>query len=288
MTFERTNSVEAHRVPDSSTPRVAGIFLYPVKSCRGHAVTHASVDAWGFVGDRRYLVVSPDGEFFTQRQHPQMARIDTELTPAGLRLGASHHGDVFVPLAESHGVKRVTVWKNTVEAEDCGEEVSTWLTRVIGTPARLLRMGRDFSRPVKPAQARAGDQVSFADAFPFLAISEASLAELNDRIVAHGGEPVPMDRFRSNLVISGCAPFAEDGWRLFRAGEVTFRHAGPCARCSVTTTDQQTGERGKEPLRTLATFRRDPHEPGDINFGVNLVHETKHGSVRVGDFLTLL
>lgn len=267
----------------TDVPRVTGLFVYPVKSCRGHAVERAEVDAWGFLDDRRYLIVSPDGQFFTQRALPRLALVDTELTARGLTLGAAHHGEVFVAAAEQHGRRQVTVWKNTVAADDCGAAAAEWLTRFLGTPAHLVRMGPDFDRPVKPSQARPGDQVTFADAFPFLVISEASLAHLNDRIIAAGGEAVPMDRFRPNLVVSNTVPFAEDDWPTFRAGDIMFRNAGPCGRCIVTTTDQRTGERGKEPLRTLATFRRDVADPTEVNFGANLVHETKRGAVRLGD-----
>jgi uncharacterized protein YcbX len=116
-----------------------------------------------------------------------------------------------------------------------------------------------------------------------LAASEASLADLNDRIVAQGGEPVPMNRFRPNLVIASCPAFAEDGWGQFRIGSVILRSAGPSARCIVTTTDQLTGERGKEPLRTLATFRRDATDPTNVNFGLNVINESKSGTVHMGD-----
>ena len=128
------------------------------------------------------------------------------------------------------------------------------------------------------------DLVHFADGYPFLAISEASLTDLNDRILEHGEDAVPMNRFRPNLVISGCAAFAEDTWSHMRIGEVTFRAGGPSSRCIVTTTDQITGERpGKEPLRTLATYRRDTSDPSDVNFGQNFINETKSGTLRVRD-----
>ena len=124
----------------------------------------------------------------------------------------------------------------------------------------------------------------FADAVPFLVISEASFADLNARL----DFPLPMDRFRANLIVTGCAAFAEDAWPRFRIGGVTFRAAGPCTRCTITTTDQLTGERSKEPLRTLATYRRAPAAPTDVNFGQNLIHETKSGTVRIGDAVELL
>jgi uncharacterized protein YcbX len=125
--------------------------------------------------------------------------------------------------------------------------------------------------------------VAFADAFPFLAVTRASLDDLNARIVEQGGSPVPMDRFRPNIVVDGCTAFAEDAWKRVRVGQAVFRIAGPCARCVVTTTDQVTGAREAEPLLTLATYRRDPTETTHVNFGQNLVNESKAGFIRVGD-----
>ena len=129
-----------------------------------------------------------------------------------------------------------------------------------------MRIGETFSRPVLKPAARPGDLVTFADACPFLIISEASLAQLNDRIQENHGEPVPMNRFRPNIVVDGCDAFAEDTWTRFRIGDCVFRSAGQSTRCIVTTTDQLTGKRGQEPLKTLATFRRDLVDPTDVNF----------------------
>lgn len=265
--------------------RVTRLSVYPVKSCRGHDVAAAELDAWGFRDDRRFLVVTPEGRFLTQRELPRMALIETELNAATLTLASPGRGSVVVPRAPEPAPRRLraTVWSSTVEADDCGEPAAEWLTRCLGVPARLVRMGAAYDRPVKPSRARPGDVVSFADGYPLLVIGEESLDDLNDRIVATGGEAVPADRFRANLWIRGGGPFAEDALGRFRIGEVVLRHAGPCARCVVTTTDQQTAERGKEPLRTLAAYRRDPEKPGDVNFGVNLIHETKTGTLRVGD-----
>jgi len=258
---------------------VSALHLYPVKSCRGFSVPAAELDDHGFVGDRRFMVVAEaDGLFLTQRTHPRMALIETALTSTALALFSPGRGAVNVPLNVSAGQRRVTVWKSTVNADDCGDEPAEWLSSFLGLPLRLVRMGGTYQRPNLKRAAQAGDVVTFADSCPFLVLSEASLADLNSRLAV----PLPMNRFRPNLVVAGAAPYGEDAWTRIRIGDAVFRSAGPCARCPITTTDQETAVRGKEPLKTLATYRRDPADPTDVNFGLNLIHETKRGTVRVG------
>ncbi|MEJ1973284.1 MAG: MOSC N-terminal beta barrel domain-containing protein [Lacunisphaera sp.] len=268
-------------------PRVTGLFIYPVKSLRGHAVPAANFDALGFAGDRRFLVVDDSGRFLTQRTISRMAQVDARLSAGTLTLSADGAGAVSVSTASDPAapLRTVSVWKSEgLQAEDCGLEASAWLSFFLGSSCHLVRIGERFSRPILKSTGRPGDLVSFADAYPFLAIGEASLAQLNDRIRENQGVPVPMNRFRPSIVVDGCGPFAEDKWARVQIGGAVFRNGGPCARCIVTTTDQLTGERtGKEPLKTLATFRRARDEPTDVNFGVNLIQETKRGSVRVGD-----
>lgn len=271
---------------------LSGLFIYPVKGLRGFPVEAATVDDLGFVGDRRFMVIDDEGRFLTQRTLPRMALIETALTHDILTLAAPSGGQVRVrrrpdPAAP---LRNVSVWKSEgLLAEDCGEEAATLLSDVLALECRLVRIGPKFMRPIlKPDVAGPGDLVNFADAFPFLVISEASLGDLNDRLVAQGEEAVPMDRFRPNVVVTGCEPFTEDTWTHVRIGEITLRAGGPCGRCIVTTTDQTTGARGKEPLRTLATYRRDAADPTDVNFGQNFIHETKAGTMRVGDAVHVL
>jgi uncharacterized protein YcbX len=264
---------------------VSGLFIHPVKSLRAVSVPGVGLDALGIVGDRRFMVVDEHGRFLTQRTLPRMALVETGLTSEALILSTLGHGQIEVPRAgDAHPLLRtVSVWKSEgLQAEDCGNAAAVWLGDFLGVKCRLVRIGRQFHRPMTKPAARAGDLVGFADAEPLLVISEASLSDLNDRLVARDEEPLPMDRFRPNLVIAGCAPFAEDTWPRIRIGNVILRAGGPCARCIVTTTNQQTAERGKEPLRTLATYRRDSDDPTDVNFGQNFIHETKHGSLAVG------
>lgn len=272
------------------TARLSALHLYPVKGCGGIAVTSARVDALGLVGDRRFMVVDPAGKFLTQRSHPALALIGTALDDSTLTLTCRDREPLRVSRANDPAapIMTVEVWSSTgLSAEDCGADAARWLGAVLETPVRLVRIGPAFLRPVKPGQARPGDIVNFADGYPLLIAGTASLADLNDRLIARGEPPVPMDRFRPNLVIEGAAPYDEDRWPRLRVGNVVLRAAGDCVRCIVVTTDQATAERGPEPLRTLADYRRQSGGSGVI-FGQNLIHESKAGTLHVGDPVELL
>lgn len=262
---------------------VASIHLYPVKSARGVAVKQATCDDRGFAGDRRFLVVDPAGRFLTQREVPRLALI--QAVRRGNRLGLAAPGRVPLTLpreAPDGVVCDVTIWRDAVRAVDLGEAAARWLSAYLDRPVRLVGAGAAFRRPLRHAAAQPEDEVAFQDQHPLLVLSEASLAELNGRL----RDPVPLDRFRPNLVLRGTAPHAEDSWLRIRIGGTVLRAAGPCTRCVVTTTDQQTLARSAEPLRTLATYRRDRH--GGVCFGQNYIHETKRGSIRVGQSVTVL
>ena len=269
--------------------RVSGLFLYPVKGCRGLAVNEASVDALGFVGDRRFLIITEDGKFITQRTLPKLALIETALSAENLRLTMPEFGAMDVPLVNDSKfpkLRPVQIWNDSgLLAEDCGESAHAWLSAVLAQRVCLVRLGPSFVRPVKNNPA---DHVMAADAYPFLIISEASLTDLNSRLAAEGSSAVPMNRFRPNIVVEGAEPFAEDAWVQVQIGKLVFRAGGLCQRCIVTTTDQSTGVRAKEPLRTLATYRRDPNDPNGIIFGQNLIHENKTGTLRIGDPVSVL
>lgn len=274
---------------------VSGLFLYPVKSLRGFAVPAVEIDDLGFAGDRRFLVIDEAGKFLTQRQLTRMALVSTALSNGTLTLSVPHlrdAGSIQVPTASDPvaPLHPVAVWKSEgMLAEDCGPAAAAWLSDFLQLKCRLVRIGEKFLRPVLKKAAAPGDAFSFADGSPILVTSEASLADLNDHIQENAGEPVPMDRFRPNLVITGCPAFAEDQWPRIRLGDVTLRAAGKSDRCIMTTTDQFTGVRGKEPLRTMATFRRDPAlDATAVYFGANFINESKRGTVRVGDAVHIL
>jgi len=266
--------------------QLASLHLYPVKSLRGLSVARAEIDALGIVGDRRFLVVDADGQFLTQRAHSRMALIETALSGGVLTLRAAKLGEVQVGCAPDSqaDIVRVRLWSDAgLAAEDCGPEPAALLSAFLDAACRLVRIGPAFHRPVRPSRAKPGDQMAFADGFPFLAIGDGTLDALNRRLAAAGAPAVPMNRFRPNLVFSGCPAHAEDQWPHIRVGEIDFRSAGPCKRCVITTIDQATAERGPEPLRTLAAYRRNASDPTHVDFGLNLIHETKCGVLRIGD-----
>jgi uncharacterized protein YcbX len=256
--------------------RISGLYVHPIKSCRGTALDEAEIGATGFVDDRRWLVVDRHGTFMTQRDWPALARVAVAVTNGGLKIDAE--GMSAIDIAEPDPDARsesVTIWNDRCDAVSAGAVAAEWFSEFLGTPCRLVRMPAFTVRQVDTVYADPGDRVGFADGFPFLLISQASLDELNRRLE----NPLPMDRFRPNIVVEGCEPHDEDGWTHLKAGGVEFRVVKPCARCVVTTTDQLTGERGREPLRTLATYRRFG---GEVLFGQNLIHAGA-GILKVGD-----
>ncbi len=270
--------------------RVTALFTYPVKSLRGGAVPSAGIDDLGFVGDRRFLVVDETGSFITQRTMPRMSLVDTRLTHGALTLSAEGAGSISVATAPdtTAPIRSVRIWKSEgLQAEDCGPEVAAWLSSFLGQPCGLVRVGARFARPVLKPAAHPGDLLACTDGSPLLVISAASLGALNQRIAAGGGQPVPMNRFRPNIVVDGCESFAEDKWTRITINSVVFRGAGQSDRCSVTTIDPLTAGHGKEPLRTLATFRRNPLATSEVLFGANFINETKRGAVQVGDEVVL-
>ncbi|MDQ4127820.1 MAG: MOSC domain-containing protein [Actinomycetota bacterium] len=253
------------------------VYVYPIKSCGGIALKSAALSATGLRYDRRWMLVDETGEFLSQRKLPRMALISVRFGPGALIVGAPGMPYLELPLhpPEPLGLLEVDVWGDKVRGAPTGEEADRWFGQFLGFACRLVYMPDEEVRSVDSAHAADGDQFSLADAFPFLLISEASLDDLNGRME----EPVAMNRFRPNLVVRGCEPYAEDGWSWVRIGGVSFRVAEPCARCAVTTVNQESGARGKEPLRTLATYRK---VGGEVFFGRNLIHGSL-GTVRVGD-----
>ena len=254
-------------------PHLSAIWLYPVKGLRGHTVTSAKVEARGLAGDRRCMVVDGDGRFLTQRARPDMVRVSARWLGDAIVL-ANDDAEVTIPLAASGPTALVEVWSSRVRAVEL-EAGSAFLSAALSERCRLVVLPEDERRPVTSASGRPGDEVSFADAFPFLLASTSSL----DDLAARAKTTLTMERFRPNFVASGLGPWEEDELGAFMIGDVRFTNRKPCDRCAVTLVDPETGRSGKEPLKTLATFRE---REGKVYFGVNLVAEG-NGTVRVGD-----
>jgi len=257
--------------------RVSALFRYPIKSCRGAPLEEAALDQRGIVGDRQLMLVDPEGSFLTQRDLPRMALIVPSLDGDLLTVRAPGADELRVRCTRGGPRVDVTIWRDLCVAVDQSQEASDWFRAFLGVPCRLVGMADEHVRRVDAKYARrSDDQTAFTDGYPLLLMSEASLEDLNRRLPA----PLPMNRFRPSVVVRGCDPYAEDGWREIRIGSLGFDVVKPCERCIITTIDQDASEFGLEPLRTLATYRRFPS--GGVMFGQNLVHHGP-GTLRVGD-----
>ncbi|HEX4787222.1 MAG TPA: MOSC N-terminal beta barrel domain-containing protein [Actinospica sp.] len=271
------------------TATLSSLHLYPVKSCHRVDLETATVEPWGLAGDRRWVVVDEEGLHRTQRSVPRMALIRPTYTADGrLLLQAAGMPDLELPAPSRAGDARpivVTVWRFTGAVASAGAAADAWFTGFLGLPCRLAYMDDTYVRPTNPAYSRPDDRVSFADGYPLLLTSTASLAALGAWITEMGAEPVPMTRFRPNVVLAGAEPWAEEGWKRVRIGGQEFRVVKPCDRCVMTTVDPELGEfAGQQPLRALRKFHRDGKA---VLFGMNLVPDTE-GELRVGDAFEVL
>ncbi|MGA5896050.1 MOSC domain-containing protein [Streptomyces venetus] len=266
------------------------IHVHPVKAVRGLAPREAAVEPWGLAGDRRWVLIDDGGKVLTQRQQPRLALAAAELLPGGgVRLSAPGMEPLTVPVPRPFGTVPVEIFRDKVEGVPAEDEAAhAWFSSWLGIGVRLVHMDDPATRrPVDPEYARPGETVSFADGFPLLLTTTASLDALNTLIARgdHADEgPLPMNRFRPNVVVTGTTAWAEDDWSRITVGEVSFRVAKPCGRCVVTTTEQSSGERGREPLHSLGRHRR---LGGKLVFGQNLVPLSR-GTIRVGDPVRIL
>jgi len=256
------------------------INIFPLKSARGLSVSVSRVGAFGPEYDRRWMLVDQSGHFLTQRKYPQMSLIDVALTEQGLQFQAPAMEELLVARPEVGESRLVTVWKDQYEARDAGEVAANWFSRFLDIPCRLVYMPDETFRPINPKYVRHRQPVSFADGFPFMLISEASLDDLNSRLE----QPVEMKRFRPNLVVRGCEPYEEDYWRRVRIGMIEFEVVKPCSRCAIPNINPATGVREREPYLTLASYRTNDF---GVCFGQNLVH-CHEGLLQVGDAVEVL
>ena len=270
----------------SDQPRITALYTYPIKSCAGIAHQQFSLTPTGPMHDRRWMIGYDEGgkafSQITQRDLPRLALVQPTISGDSLILSAPGKSDLCISLQDrAMKMSRITVWSDTVKAHDEGDEAAQWFSDYLNVDVRLLRMPDDFVRRVDTRYSPAFAQVSFADAYPLLLISEASLEDLNEKLGARGKSPLPMNRFRPTIVVTGCEPFAEDTWKRFSIDGILFEGVKLCARCATTTVDQSRGEvvDKDEPLATLATYRRAAG--GKVMFGQNVVHRGL-GKLRVG------
>jgi uncharacterized protein len=275
--------------------KVTGVFIYPIKSCRGIELEQAEVTPKGFAWDREFMIVDERGKFITQRQYSSLAKLEVNLDRDAIAL-AIEDGSLeplqFKPTLAGQEIE-VEIWRDRTTAIDQGDEVANWLKIALTLQGnfRLVRQSPQHLRPVNPNYAIQGNEsVSFADGYPFLLTNTASLEDLNRRLDEthpEDSQTLPMNRFRPNIVVETNEPFAEDNWDAIQIGDAIFDLVKPCDRCIITTTDQTTGERNErgEPLKTLNTFRKFSQQ--GILFGENMIPRNI-GSIKVGDHVEVL
>jgi len=258
------------------------INIYPIKSLAGINLQTSEVEERGLKYDRRWVLVDDTNTFFTQRDFPEMALIKVAIEQEGLKLQYKTKTvePLLIPFEFEHSkTDKVVIWDDTITAEFYDEQIDSWFSEIIGIKCHLVKMPETTKRVVDESYAK-NKIVSFADGYPFLIIGQASLEDLNSRMET----PLPMNRFRTNFVFIGGKAFEEDQWKKFKVGNVVFQAVKPCARCVITTTNQETAERLHEPLLTLSKFRKIDNK---VMFGMNLVcHST--GEIKVGDKIEAL
>lgn len=249
-------------------PSIQALNIYPIKSCRGIAVDVANVTSMGFEHDREWLIVDPNYRFITQREEPRLALIAPTLTAGTLELSAPERSPIKVCLDDEGDSVEVVIWRDRCAAFDLGAGPASWLSDYLGKPVRLVRFDQRRKRASSLEWTGGIEALNqFSDGFPWLVISQASLDDLNTRLP----EPLPMNRFRPNIVLTGVPPYAEDRADEIQAGEVILRVVKPCTRCAIPTTNQETAERNNDqPLRALKAYRFDRKLKG-VLFGQNAI-----------------
>jgi uncharacterized protein YcbX len=255
--------------------RVAALYIYPVKSLGGIALDSAMVLPKGLQYDRRWMLVDENNQFLTQRVHAGMALFKTAMHEDGIVVRYREEGEMIIPFQSSGDLLQATVWNDEVQVQEVSKEHNEWFSAWLGMQCKLVQFPESHVRKVDPDYAIDNDQTSLSDGYPVLVIGQASLDDLNGRLE----QSVSINRFRPNIVVEGSVPFEEDNWRMFSIGHAKFAGVKPCARCVMTTVDQETAAKGEEPLRTLSTYRKTGNK---VMFGQNLL-VVQPGRIAVGD-----
>jgi len=262
---------------------ITALYTYPIKSLAGISLPKARIEKRGLAYDRRWMLVDRDGLFISQREIPQLALLLPGFSARDLIIRHRHESiePLAIPFHPPEGAREteVQVWDDRCSALLVSREADEWFSEILRSQCHLVYMPDESIRPLDPAYGLAHEIAGFADSCPLLVIGEASLADLNQRLE----HPVPINRFRPNIVFSGGRPYEEESWKNFRIGDVSFRGIRPCGRCRITTINQESAEAGKEPLRTLSTYRRQGHK---VLFGLYASWMAEDGEVpqvQVGD-----
>jgi len=276
-------------------PTITDLTIYPIKSCAGLSVSKATVTATGLsvggVHDREWMLVDLQGQFISQREYPQMARIRCTITADNLCVNYDDMPSLSLPLVRQADNKSeksipVVIWEFALHADDAGDAAATWFSQALGKSCRLVRFSEQAQRFANTKWT--GDKLvptRFSDGYPLLLVSQASLDDLNQKAAAQGRAPVPMDRFRPNIVLDGIEAFEEDYAETYGIGdEIQLRPVKPCPRCPMPAVDQATGEVGPNPVDILQSYRANPIVDGEITFGMNVIVEKGTGHrLSVGD-----
>ena len=273
-------------------PIITELNLYPIKSCAGIALREATITAAGLMSaqiyDREWMIVDRHGQFLTQREHPKMALITQQINADTLELRAPGMLRLQIPLdlpdPDNAPTLDVQVWNDTVKAYDCDETTASWFSNALGVTCRLVRFHPDAKRVANPQRTNGVEVLTlFSDGYPLLVISEASLADLNEKLMMQGREALPMNRFRPNIVIGGAGAFDEDFAESITIDDVILKPVKPCPRCTIPSVDQATGQVGPDPLDILQSYRANPKVDGAITFGMNAILLAGEGkTIRVG------
>ncbi len=267
--------------------KISSINIYPIKSLGGISLETAEIERRGLKHDRRWMLIDEKNRFLTQREFPKMATLKVEIADGNLNVFDDSESVEIAVNPDGNETARVKIWSSFCRADVYDKAVNEWFSEVLQAQCRLVKMPDETIRKVSYFYAvNKDDHVSFADGYPFLLIGEGSLNDLNRRLET----PVPMNRFRPNFTVENIEPFAEDNWRKIKIGENIFHAVKPCARCVITTIEQETGQKqGVEPLKTLAAYRIPKRSvKKKILFGQNLIAEKAGGIISVGDQIEIL
>lgn len=268
------------------TVTVSDLYIYPIKSTMGISLPHADIDELGLAFDRRFVISDNSGQFITARTEPTLCLVKSTLTEKGISLSAPNMPTLTLSYDNfSSQYQNVTVWGDEIAGQFCSTAASSWFSSYLQRPCQLLYFGQASSR-VKNTNLDDARRVAFADGYPLLLISQASLDELNQRLSVANQQTVTMAQFRPNIVVDNCLPFAEDSWQQIRIGDIEFQVSKPCERCIFTTINPENGIKNAEqqPLSTLKTYRQTNN--GEVLFGQNLI-PLNSGSIKHGDKLTV-